>query len=80
MKVIMNLMKQKNSLENNIQDKQIHLIDVEKQIQINKEIDLVISLKSMAYHYPFEEYFQLFKECCKKIQCLFLISALVIII
>ena len=53
-------------LENNIQDKQIHLIDVEKQIQINKEIDLVISLKSMAYHYPFEEYFQLFKECCKK--------------
>ena len=52
--------------ENNFEDKQIHLIDVEKKIKINKKIDLVISLKSMGYHYPFEEYLQLFEKCCTK--------------
>ena len=27
-------------------------------------MDLVISLKSMGYHYPFETYLDLFKKCC----------------
>jgi len=33
-------------------------------IKIEKEIDLVISLKSMGYHYPFELYLKLFNKCC----------------
>ena len=41
-------------------DNQINLIDVETDIKIEKEIDLVISLKSMGYHYPFELYLKLF--------------------
>ncbi len=51
-------------LENNIENKCIHLFDVEKQIQINEKMDLIISLKSMGYHYPFEIYLELFKKCC----------------
>lgn len=52
-------------LDNNIDKDCIHLIDVEKDIKIYKKIDLVISLKSMGYHYPFELYLELFKNCCK---------------
>lgn len=52
-------------LENNdINYNNIHLFDVEKKLQINKKIDLVISLKSMGYHYPFEIYLDLLKSCC----------------
>ncbi len=51
-------------LENNIKNDHIHLFDVEKKIQINNKIDLVISLKSMGYHYPFENYLHIFRLCC----------------
>ena len=29
-------------------------------------MDLVISLKSMGYHYPINTYIELFKNCCTK--------------
>ena len=53
-------------LHNNIREENIHIYDVEKKIEIKKKIDLVISLKSMGYHYPFEIYLDLFKKCCSK--------------
>ena len=49
-------------LENNISESSLFLFDVEKDIQIDSKIDLVISLKSMGYHYPFETYLELFKK------------------
>ena len=53
-------------LENNISESNLFLFDVEKDIQINSKIDLVISLKSMGYHYPFETYLQLLGKCCNE--------------
>ena len=53
-------------LENNINESSLFLFDVEKEISIDTKIDLVISLKSMGYHYPFENYFNLFKKNCNK--------------
>ena len=50
--------------DNNIENERIHLFDVEKPIKINQQFDLVISLKSMGYHYPLETYLDLFKKCC----------------
>ena len=51
-------------LNNDIENERIHLFDVQKPIKINHQIDFVISLKSMGYHYPFELYLDLFKQCC----------------
>ena len=53
-------------LENNISESNLFLFDVEKDIQIDSKIDLVISLKSMGYHYPFETYLQLLLKCCNE--------------
>lgn len=53
-------------LNNNFKNSCIKLINVENKIIINKKIDLVISLKSMGYHYPLEIYLNLFKKCCSK--------------
>lgn len=53
-------------LENDINSDCMYLFDVEKQFQINKKIDLVISLKSMGYHYPINTYIELFRNCCTK--------------
>ena len=53
-------------LGNEIDSDCIYLFDVEKQFQINKKIDLVISLKSMGYHYPINSYIELFRNCCTK--------------
>ena len=53
-------------LENEINSTCVHLFDVERQFQINKKIDLVISLKSMGYHYPINSYIELFRNCCTK--------------
>ena len=53
-------------LENEIDSDCVYLFDVEKQFQINKKIDLVISLKSMGYHYPINSYIELFRNCCTK--------------
>ena len=53
-------------LDNGLVSNRINIYDVQKDINISQKIDLVISLKSMGYHYPFENYVQLFKTCCKK--------------
>ena len=53
-------------LENDIDSSSLYLFDVEKQFQINKKMDLVISLKSMGYHYPINTYIELFRNCCTK--------------
>ena len=53
-------------LGNDIDESCIYLFDVEKQIQIDKKMDLVISLKSMGYHYPINTYVELFRNCCTK--------------
>ena len=61
------LFETKNLLTNNsIEEERLHIFDVEKEIKIKNEIDLVISLKSMGYHYPIENYLSLFKNCCTK--------------
>ena len=39
---------------------------VEKQFVITKKMDLVISLKSMGYHYPINTYIELLRNCCTK--------------
>ena len=49
-------------LNNNINS--LNIIDVEKDIKIENKIDLVISLKSMGYHYPIDQYLKLFSTCC----------------
>ncbi|MDC3042517.1 hypothetical protein OA173_04150 [Candidatus Pelagibacter sp.] len=53
-------------LNNNIDSSCINLFDVEKQFLITKKMDLVISLKSMGYHYPINTYIELFRNCCTK--------------
>ena len=54
-------------LNNNINS--LHTIDVEKDIKIENKIDLVISLKSMGYHYPIDQYLKLFRTCCNDNTC-----------
>ena len=54
-------------LNNNINF--LHTIDVEKDIKIENKIDLVISLKSMGYHYPIDQYLKLFRTCCDDNTC-----------
>ena len=53
-------------LNNNIDTNRINLYDVEKQFLITKKMDLVISLKSMGYHYPINTYIELLRNCCTK--------------
>ncbi|MDA9694895.1 hypothetical protein N9U24_00385 [Candidatus Pelagibacter sp.] len=53
-------------LENNIDTSSMYLFDVEKQFVITKKMDLVISLKSMGYHYPINKYIELLRNCCTK--------------
>ena len=53
-------------LNNEINLDQINLCDVEKPINIKEKVDLVISLKSMGYHYPLENYLNLFKKHCSQ--------------
>ena len=53
-------------LDNGLEDNRINILNVDRNINIEKKIDLVISLKSMGYHYPFEKYILLFKDCCSK--------------
>ena len=54
-------------LNNNINS--LHTIDVEKDIKIENKIDLVISLKSMGYHYPIDQSLKLFRTCCDYNTC-----------
>jgi len=51
-------------LNNNINKDRINLFNVDKKIEIKTKIDLVISLKSMGYHYPLNTYIELFQNCC----------------
>ena len=51
-------------LDNGLESNRINIRDVDQNIIIDKKIDLVISLKSMGYHYPFENYMQLFNISC----------------
>ena len=53
-------------LNNDLNENSINIIDVDKKIEIKQKIDLVISLKSMGYHYPLENYLKLFSNCCTK--------------
>ena len=53
-------------IKNNINEEQIVIQNVESEIYIIDKIDLVISLKSMGYHYPLEKYLNLFKKNCHK--------------
>ena len=53
-------------LENEVDSGRIYLFDVEKKFQINKKMNLIISLKSMGYHYPINTYIELFRNCCTK--------------
>ena len=53
-------------ISNDIKPSSINTFDVEKNFQINAEIDLVISLKSMGYHYPIDQYLRLFQSCCNE--------------
>jgi len=54
-------------LNNNVNS--LHTIDVEKDFKIKNKIDLVISLKSMGYHYPIDQYLKLFRTCCDDNTC-----------
>ena len=47
-------------IKNNIRPSSINTLDVEKDFKIDAKIDLVISLKSMGYHYPIDQYLRLF--------------------
>ena len=51
-------------VNNNVSIDSINTIDVEKEFKIDAKIDLVISLKSMGYHYPIDQYLRLFQTCC----------------
>ena len=51
-------------LNNNINKERINLFNVDQKIEIKTKIDLVISLKSMGYHYPVDTYIELFQNCC----------------
>ena len=53
-------------LDNNIDKNHIFLFDVDKEILIENKMDLVISLKSMGYHYPLEIYIDLLRKCCNQ--------------
>lgn len=53
-------------IKNNINEDKIVIQNAEKEINISDKIDLVISLKSMGYHYPIEKYLNLFKKKCHK--------------
>ena len=51
-------------INNDIRPSSINILDVEKDFKIDAKIDLVISLKSMGYHYPIDQYLRLFQTCC----------------
>ncbi len=57
----------KNLLCNNgLNDDQVYIENVDNKINIKLKIDLIISLKSMCYHYPLENHLELLKNVCTK--------------
>ena len=60
-----NLNETKNVLlDNGLGKGHINIYDIEKEIHIDNKIDLVISLKSMGHHYPFQNYIKFFNKNC----------------
>ena len=53
-------------IRNGIEEKQLTLIDAEKEYEINQNFDLIISLLSMGYHYPLDQYKSIFKNNTNK--------------
>ena len=53
-------------LSNGLVNEQIILKNADKDIDINQKIDFILSLKSMAFHYPLENYLKLFSKICSK--------------
>ena len=53
-------------LANGLINEQIILKNADKDIEINQKIDFILSLKSMAFHYPIENYLELFSKICTK--------------
>ena len=51
-------------LKNGLSNEQIYIKNVDQEITIDNKINLVISLKSMGYHYPIENYINLIKKTC----------------
>ena len=51
-------------INNYISPRSVNTIDVDKEFKIDAKINLVISLKSMGYHYPIDQYLSLFQTCC----------------
>ena len=51
-------------LKNGLSKEQIYIKNVDQEITINNKINLVISLKSMGFHYPIENYINLIKKTC----------------
>ena len=51
-------------LKNGLSKEQIFIKNVDEEFSINNKIDLVISLKSMGYHYPIENYMELLQKTC----------------
>ena len=51
-------------LKNGLSKEQIYIKNVDQEITIDNKINLVISLKSMGYHYPIENYINLIKKTC----------------
>ena len=51
-------------LKNGLSKQQIYLKNVDEDFTIDNKINLVISLKSMGYHFPIENYIKLIKETC----------------
>ena len=51
-------------LKNGLSKEQIYIKNVDQEITIDNKINLVISLKSMGYHYPLENYINLIKSTC----------------
>ena len=51
---------------NGFDKEQLYIKNVDKKIDINLKLDLIISLKSMCYHYPLENYLYLLKKICSK--------------
>ena len=62
-----NLNETKNILlANGLVDNQVILKNVGRNIDIDQKIDFILSLKSMAFHYPIENYLELLSKICTK--------------
>ena len=47
-------------IKNGIEKKKLFFVDADKKYELKQNFDLVISLLSMGYHYPINQYFNVF--------------------